>query len=136
MYVGDSLRWEVKITREVINMKKIICLILGLCLFTSLVFATEPLLRQNYIVQKQSRIAYVIPGLIFGYGAYQIWVESEREKNKEYRTPLIVTSWITALESLSCFIIAMIPKKTYLFPKLDKDGTIWFEKNIWSEKDI
>ena len=123
-------------------MKKTICLILSLCLFTSLVFATEPLLRQNYIVQKESRIAYVIPGLIFGYGAYQIWVESEREKNKEYRTALIVTSWITALGSLSCFIIAMIPKKTYLFPKLDKDGTIWFEKPIrsgnyfWFEKDF
>jgi len=117
-------------------MKKIICLVLSLCLFSSLVFATEPLLRQNFVVEKQSRIAYVIPALVFGFGAYQIWLESEREKNREYRTPLIVTSWITALGSLSCFIIAMIPKRTYLFPKLDKDGTIWFEKHIWFEKEF
>ena len=63
-------------------MKKIICLILGLCLFTSLVFATEPLLRQNYIVQKQSRIAYVIPGLVFGYGLIKFGSNRKEKKIK------------------------------------------------------
>ena len=111
-------------------MKKIICLILSLCLFTSLVLATKPLLKQNYIIEEQSRRAYLIPALVFGYGGYQFWVESGRERNKEYRTALIITSGILALGSVACFIIAMIPRKTYLFPTLDKDGTIWFEKHI------
>lgn len=113
-------------------MKKIFCLILCLCLFVSLTFA-EPLLeRRNYIVEEHSRLSLLIPASLFGYGCYYfiknpVQKDKEDKKNPQYTyIPAIVLGSI----SLAFAMIALTPKKTYLIPKLDKDGTIWFQKEI------
>lgn len=112
-------------------MKKLICVILSLCLFVSLGFCNEPLMRQNFIIEKHSRLGMLIPSGVFGFGSYWLWTESDKPKNKQHQLGIRIMSGSLALVSLLFFGWAITSKKIFLFPKLGEDGkTIWFEKQI------
>ena len=111
-------------------MRKMFCLALALCLFTSLAFGQVPLERRNYIVERSSRL-YLLPiSGIFGYGSYFLWVEAEKPANKDHEVAIKVGSGIWGAISLIFFLVAITPTKTYLFPYLEPDGTIWLQKEI------
>ena len=113
-------------------MKKIFCLILCLCLFVSLIFA-EPLLeRRNYIIEEKSRLSLLIPASLFGWGCYYFIknpIKNDKDNSTDSYYTYIPAIFLGSL-SLVFLIVGLTPEKTYLIPKLDKDGTIWFQKEI------
>ena len=110
-------------------MKKIFCLILVLCLVTPLSLG-QPLQieRQNYIVQERYNLYLVVPSLVCGGAAG--WFFSEAGKPKNARVGMIVWGFVFTFASLVFLDLAFTPEEVFLLPKMDENGTIWFEKEI------
>lgn len=115
-------------------MKKIFLLLLCCFLLSTTTFGNAAknvlLERRNYIVEKHSEPLLLLPSGILGFGSYWLWTASEKTE-QPYRDGMKFMSVGLALGSLLFLYYGLVPKKTFLLPKLGEDGkTIWFEKQI------
>lgn len=121
-------------------MKRILSILVCVCIFPSLAFGDVagglyfeniPFNSRNYIVERQSHLAYLIPSLLCSGISYWLWLESDKPKNKENETGIRIISGSFGFFGLIFFVEALTPKKTLWFPRLGEDGkSIWFEKEI------
>lgn len=111
-------------------MRKLICVLFSLCLFTSLVFGNSLVYKEGCLVEKKSNLVCLIPSAIFGRVSYYVWVKASEEKKAIDEVGMIILSTLTGVASILLFHKALSIKKVYWLPKLDEDGTIWFKKEV------
>jgi len=114
-------------------MKKLFCLVLVLCLSVSLAFG-EPwaidIEKRNYIIERDYKLELLIPSFVFCGGAVWLFTEANREENDDDKTGIMLIACVLTFTSLIFLTEALRPRETFWFPRLEKDGTIWFEKLI------